>query len=449
MTKFYSSLLAIALAIPAMAQQIPNSGFEEGWKVCTPWTSDGNTKPMPKGGQTPENWTISHVIGISTLSALGATEVGESVEGYNSDKALKVVNSPNSVLAEQIVPGYVTLGTTWSTSVMGQENDGGSFGGIDFTGRPVKITFMYKFEKTSENDQPANAIAYLWKGTYTQKDVPGNIEAFGTPKTVDMVNRDRNILGIETAKGGEVTKSEGAELIAEGKTVITETTSEWVKGEIVFDYKSDATPEMLNIIFSANDYFSSENIAAGNALIVDDVQAVYPEEKQQYDGKLVVEMLDNTLTPEGGMDASVIITKTSETTCSFLLPNLNLSEMLALGDIKVDNVDMATENGKTTYTGEVKGLSLMDGLIVADVNVSGTSDAEGKIDMNIDVVWNGTNIKCTFNGALAGSGISSIVVDDANAPVEYYNLQGVRVADPTPGLYIRRQGNNVSKVIIR
>ena len=448
MTKFYSSLLAIALAIPAMAQQIPNSGFEEGWGDCTPWTSGGNDKTQ---GTTPGSWTISNVIGMASL---GATTVGEQVEGYNSEKAVKVFNKHNKMMESQKVPGYVTLGTTWSTSTVsfapfGPENmDGGTFGGLEFTGRPEKITFMYKFERATENDQPANAIAYLWKGTYTQKDVPGEIQMSG-PTKIDMVDRDRNILGLETSQGGEVTKSEDAELIAVGKTVITETTSEWVKGEIVFDYKSDATPEKINIIFAANDYFSSENITEDNALTVDDVQAVYPEEKQQYDGKLVVEMLGNTLTPEGGMDASVIITKTSETTCSFLLPNLNLSEMLALGDIKVDNVDMATENGKTTYTGEVKGLSLMDGLIVADVNVSGTSDAEGKIDMNIDVVWNGTNIKCTFNGALAGSGISSIVVDDANAPVEFFNLQGVRVSDPTPGLYIRRQGNNVSKVIIR
>ncbi len=38
---------------------------------------------------------------------------------------------------------------------------------------------------------------------------------------------------------------------------------------------------------------------------------------------------------------------------------------------------------------------------------------------------------------------------DADAPVEYFNLQGVRVAEPAAGLYIRRQGNNVSKVVIR
>lgn len=46
------------------------------------------------------------------------------------------------------------------------------------------------------------------------------------------------------------------------------------------------------------------------------------------------------------------------------------------------------------------------------------------------------------------SGINDNFVEDNDAPVEYYNLNGMRVNDPTPGLYIRRQGNKVSKIII-
>lgn len=46
------------------------------------------------------------------------------------------------------------------------------------------------------------------------------------------------------------------------------------------------------------------------------------------------------------------------------------------------------------------------------------------------------------------SGVEAPVVDE-NAPVEYYNLQGVRVANPSNGIYIRRQGTAVSKVMIR
>lgn len=46
------------------------------------------------------------------------------------------------------------------------------------------------------------------------------------------------------------------------------------------------------------------------------------------------------------------------------------------------------------------------------------------------------------------SGVEGVVADDANAPVEYFNLQGVRVAADQPGIYIRRQGSKVEKVSI-
>lgn len=49
------------------------------------------------------------------------------------------------------------------------------------------------------------------------------------------------------------------------------------------------------------------------------------------------------------------------------------------------------------------------------------------------------------------AGVQDITVDaDANAPVEYFNLQGVKVAQPQPGqVVIRRQGSAVSKVLSR
>lgn len=48
------------------------------------------------------------------------------------------------------------------------------------------------------------------------------------------------------------------------------------------------------------------------------------------------------------------------------------------------------------------------------------------------------------------TGIESVTGDDTDAPVEYYNLQGVRVDNPAAGhIYIRRQGNTATKVAIR
>ncbi len=43
--------------------------------------------------------------------------------------------------------------------------------------------------------------------------------------------------------------------------------------------------------------------------------------------------------------------------------------------------------------------------------------------------------------------VDNIEVDNY-APVEYYNLQGVKVANPASGLFIKKQGNKVTKVIL-
>jgi hypothetical protein len=46
------------------------------------------------------------------------------------------------------------------------------------------------------------------------------------------------------------------------------------------------------------------------------------------------------------------------------------------------------------------------------------------------------------------AGVEGIAAD-SNAPVEYFNLQGIRVDNPENGLFIRRQGNSVSKVLVK
>ena len=52
----------------------------------------------------------------------------------------------------------------------------------------------------------------------------------------------------------------------------------------------------------------------------------------------------------------------------------------------------------------------------------------------------------------SSAGVNSPVsaADNSDAPAEYYNLQGMPVVNPTPGnLYIKRQGTNVAKVVMR
>lgn len=45
--------------------------------------------------------------------------------------------------------------------------------------------------------------------------------------------------------------------------------------------------------------------------------------------------------------------------------------------------------------------------------------------------------------------IESVVADGAEAPAEWFDLQGRRVAEPANGLYIRRQGRTATKVLVK
>jgi hypothetical protein len=57
-----------------------------------------------------------------------------------------------------------------------------------------------------------------------------------------------------------------------------------------------------------------------------------------------------------------------------------------------------------------------------------------------------TAIKVTY---VTSSGIEEVVTIDTT-PVEYYNLQGVRLEEPAPGqIVIRRQGNKVEKILVK
>ena len=47
------------------------------------------------------------------------------------------------------------------------------------------------------------------------------------------------------------------------------------------------------------------------------------------------------------------------------------------------------------------------------------------------------------------AGIHEVTLGENNGAVEYFNLQGVRVANPENGLYIRRQGNKAEKVLVK
>lgn len=255
-----------------------NGGFDETWVDCIPWDSKATNKTV---GTRPVDWNISNVCAINVIfeGNVITYTVGTSIDNGNG-KAVKLTNKE---AFGNGIPAYLTLGTPWATAkgTSAANPDGGTFGGKKFTYRPDAISFDYQHstEKGAEN---ATAIAYMWKGNWTQKNVPATTDAgfIANPKTCIMINRDRNVLGNETSAtlGDPAEPSKDAKLIAKLEQPISESTNgTWKSMTIPFTYNDDtAVPEYINVIFAANDYFGDRNgIVAGNSLTIDNVKLVY------------------------------------------------------------------------------------------------------------------------------------------------------------------------------
>ena len=70
--------------------------------------------------------------------------------------------------------------------------------------------------------------------------------------------------------------------------------------------------------------------------------------------------------------------------------------------------------------------------------------SEGHYDFTVDFSGFAPKYTVTENTT---TGVENIAVETAEA--EYFNLQGVRVAEPANGIYIRRQGKTVTKVFVK
>ena len=289
MKKFITLMILSALCLGAKAQQI-NGDFST-WENCYPWvgSTSNNGRVTTKVGSQPKGWQASNVWGVNKTN-FPLVSVGS---GKNSN--FVVQNENEAIISNVFVgtgslgawaPGYLCLGTPWNTattSTTGKKSntDGGSFGGSDFSFRPDAISFCYNWSKY---DGMASFVGYLWKGTWTQTNVPADVAYGSASRTiVNMLDRDANILGKTTSQGEGVSKSSDALLIASYEEYLTESSSG--TKIIEFDYKDkNVTPEKINIIFASNDYFS-QTVAGKttgakvndicNSLTISDVKLIY------------------------------------------------------------------------------------------------------------------------------------------------------------------------------
>ncbi|MCC8037056.1 MAG: DUF6359 domain-containing protein [Bacteroidales bacterium] len=106
---------------------------------------------------------------------------------------------------------------------------------------------------------------------------------------------------------------------------------------------------------------------------------------------------------------------------------------------------VSNSNGNFTAYVDDTAVGTVDGTGVGASNpITWTGDVTSPLKLLANKAIRFSYIKVTTDGYDA---VSSIEVDNQNAPIEYYNLQGIRVVNPTAGqLLIRRQGNKASKI---
>ncbi len=206
-------------------------------------------------------------------------------------------------------------------------------------------------------------------------------------------------------------------------------------------------------------------------------------EPERYQGYLNIEMEGSNIAENQA--ATIEITETGEGKCTFVLPDLTLANLnnMNLGDIEVSDVTVTVDDNETkTYAGSVKGLSLAEGTIGADVELNGTIDVNGICDFKIDVLWNSMmgqpmvspmpiNVTFTTNEIPAGvEGINgdavavygvvgAVSVNGYNGVVEVYAADGRLVKSVmvdgnaeislNGGLYIVRAGSEAYKVFVK
>ena len=259
-------------------------GNFEAWEDCQVW--DGINQESAVVGKQPQGWIASNV---SQMGVPGEF-VTLDIAGRNGS-APKITNEFVGAMGLGAnAPAFISLGKMWVfPDIMGMLasmqpdyypdakdlSDGGVVGGTAFTSRPDSLTVYYKRTLGEEKpNEPAKVLIYLWKGSFKSKiivDHPMTEDQSGflEPVYEDTIDQDRVVLGREKPEGGDGVLIGSAEYTIEGAC------DEWTRLSIPITYLTEDTPEKMNVVFSAGNYWVRSEIGADNTLWVDDAALVY------------------------------------------------------------------------------------------------------------------------------------------------------------------------------
>ena len=458
MKKIYTLIAAaLACAGTAVAQQLPDNigSFDGTWEKCYPNAGDEAVGTQPIG------WGASNVYQMMSFELVtqgedrtSAAETAHSVHMNNTFCGVSWLGIGAAA------PAYITLGDAWNygdykdLNTPQDASDGGSYGGIEFTRYPDAISLWVKRSHatsasagTVNANEKATVLVYSWKGETTSKVGIGLDMSNSGGTVIDMVNRDKDVLGMIT---DGVTKSEDFELISKSENYIEGNIDTWTQKVFDIEYLTESTPEKLNIVIASSDYFNRPNLGVNNTLDVDDVTLVYYSTLS----KLTIGGSEIALTADTYEYAGTGEMPTSEgdvvatTKSKFAETKVTLDTENSKVIITVTNQGGADLDGKTshtytiTYPAATAEPTQYSGYLNATMLGNTIIDNESR---TITITENGDGT-CTFrlpNFNFQGTTLGDIVVEnvtmtESEGTTTYQgSVKGlvlVPAADPAPGI---------------
>lgn len=268
MKKILTLSICAMLGLSAMAQQLPNVGFEAWKETCgsTEAFGDGGVTSKKEGefrqrpGSEPQGWNGSSVNQRVLMEKKETLVFEDTYVG----KALKLQNKFVGVgNLGAVAPGFVTLGTPWVYAIANTDVcDGGTYGGVEFTDRPDELQFDIK--RSDNNEEISSVIAYFWNGEFKSK-----VGMAGAP-TQTRSDVDRAVLGKVNSDEGSTGK-----LLASIDETITTTNGDWMTFNYPIEWAGDETPDKMNVIICSGDYWNRGKMKDNTEIIVDNVKFIY------------------------------------------------------------------------------------------------------------------------------------------------------------------------------
>ncbi len=320
--------------------------------------------------------------------------------GYVKAGEVYVGNFPVTIVSDNGFYNYVTDGTAWALFYVNHEHNDGDI-------------------------LPAG-----WSGIYTEEH---GVPEFNNIKHDEI--EDKGTVELEEFNEGEITADRVNQVL--------------ILNEVKIDTETPATQSTFEASFAGKTY------TFYNLLRLSSVEAGFYNVKAVVDldeGELVIDPIEYT-----ALEATTAVAHVD-------------AELKVGEEIKFTGLEEGAhvyyrhggENPDHTnvFTEEVTPADAPRKAATADVNTEWTYN-----HTTHPLVYNGQPMTVKYYAKAPGkapsavnelnvdengstTGIENIAVDAANGAVEYFNLQGIRVVNPENGVFIRRQGNEIKKVIL-